>query len=47
MRKDFERCHVTAHGNVAVLTMNHPEVLNAASVKMVYGMIDGLEDFEN
>jgi 2-(1,2-epoxy-1,2-dihydrophenyl)acetyl-CoA isomerase len=46
MRKDFERCHVTAHGNVAVLTMNHPEVLNAASVKMVYGMIDAVEHIE-
>ena len=33
MRKEFDRCHVTAHGNVAVLTMNHPEVLNAASLK--------------
>jgi hypothetical protein len=37
MRKDFERCYVTAHGSVAVLTMNHPEVMNAASVKMVSG----------
>ena len=46
MRKEFDRCHVTAHGNVAVLTMNHPEVLNAASLKMVYGMIDAVEYIE-
>jgi len=43
MRKDFERCHVTAHGNVAVVTMNHPEVMNAASVKMVYGLSDAVD----
>ncbi|HWD48397.1 MAG TPA: enoyl-CoA hydratase/isomerase [Rhizomicrobium sp.] len=43
MRKDFERCHVTAHGNVAVVTMNHPEVMNAASVKMVYGLSDAID----
>ena len=30
MRKDFDRAHLTAHDNVAILTMNHPEVLNAA-----------------
>ena len=46
MRKDFERCRVTARGSVAVLTMNHPEVLNAASLKMVYGMIDAVEHIE-
>ena len=43
MRKDFDRCHVTAHGNVAVSTMNHPEVMNAASVKMVYGLSDAVD----
>ena len=35
MKTEFERVHVTAHGNVAVLTLNHPESLNAASVSMV------------
>lgn len=38
MRTDFERCHVTGHGKVAVLTLNHPQSLNAASVSMVHGM---------
>ncbi len=47
MRKDFERCYVTAHGNVAVLTMNHPEAMNAASVSMVYGLIEALGHIES
>ena len=38
MRTDFERAHVTAHGKVAVVTMNHPEVMNAASPAMVHGL---------
>jgi 2-(1,2-epoxy-1,2-dihydrophenyl)acetyl-CoA isomerase len=46
MRKDFERCYVTAHGNVAIITMNHPEVMNAASVKMVYGLSDAIDYVE-
>ncbi|MBI1329533.1 MAG: enoyl-CoA hydratase/isomerase [Alphaproteobacteria bacterium] len=47
MRKDFERCHVTANGNVAVLTMNHPEVMNAASVKMVHGLMEAIAHIES
>lgn len=46
MRKDFERAHVTPHGKVAVLTMNHPETLNAASVGMVDGLRDALAHIE-
>jgi 2-(1,2-epoxy-1,2-dihydrophenyl)acetyl-CoA isomerase len=46
MRKDFDRCHVTPHGAVAVLTMNHPEALNAASVKMVHGLLRALAYIE-
>jgi 2-(1,2-epoxy-1,2-dihydrophenyl)acetyl-CoA isomerase len=46
MRKDFERCYVTAHGSVAVLTMNHPEVMNAASVKMIHGLIAAIDYIE-
>ncbi|MDE2011356.1 MAG: enoyl-CoA hydratase/isomerase [Alphaproteobacteria bacterium] len=42
MRKDFERAHVVAHGTVAVLTLNHPETLNAASVGMVGGLTEAL-----
>ncbi len=50
MRKDFERAYVTGHGRVAVLTMNHPEVMNAASPKMVGGLMqafDFIEDRKN
>ena len=37
MRTDFDRAYVTAHGNVAVLTLNHPEAMNAAGTKLVRG----------
>ena len=46
MRTDFERAHVTAHGSVAVLTLNHPEVMNAASMKMLRGMNAALDHIE-
>jgi 2-(1,2-epoxy-1,2-dihydrophenyl)acetyl-CoA isomerase len=46
VRKDFERCYVTAHGRIAVLTMNHPEVMNAASVGMVEGLRNALSHIE-
>ena len=34
MRKDFDRVTVSARGNVAVITLNHPEVINAISPRM-------------
>ena len=37
MRHEFERVHLTIHGKVAVLTLNHPEVLNATSAAMLKG----------
>ncbi|HEY1631613.1 MAG TPA: enoyl-CoA hydratase/isomerase [Rhizomicrobium sp.] len=43
MRKDFERAYVTPHGPVAVVTLNHPEALNAASVKMLKGLTAALD----
>ncbi|HEY1708128.1 MAG TPA: enoyl-CoA hydratase/isomerase [Rhizomicrobium sp.] len=43
MRTDFERAYVEAHGNVAVLKLNHPEVLNAASLKLVTGAAHALD----
>jgi 2-(1,2-epoxy-1,2-dihydrophenyl)acetyl-CoA isomerase len=46
MRKDFERAHLVAHGPVAVLTMNHPEALNASSAKMVRGLTTALDEIE-
>ncbi|HSZ74254.1 MAG TPA: enoyl-CoA hydratase/isomerase [Rhizomicrobium sp.] len=46
MRTDFERAYVTAHGPVAVLTFNHPEVMNAASAKLVAGASEALRFIE-
>lgn len=46
MRKDFERAYLTAHDSVAILTMNHPEVLNAASPIMVRGLFQALGEIE-
>ncbi len=43
MRKEFERAYVTAHGPVAVLTMNHPEVMNAASAAMIRGLMAAVD----
>ena len=37
MKTEFDRAYVTAHGKVAVLTLNHPEAMNAAGVKLVKG----------
>jgi 2-(1,2-epoxy-1,2-dihydrophenyl)acetyl-CoA isomerase len=46
MRKDFERAYVTPHGSVAIVTLNHPEALNAASVKMLKGLTAALDHIE-
>ena len=46
MPKEFERAVLTAHGEVAVLTMNHPETLNAISVRMVRGLCAALDEIE-
>lgn len=43
MRKEFEQVHLTARGTVAVLTLNHPEVLNAVSPRMADGIMKALE----
>jgi len=46
MRKDFERAYLTAHGDVAVITLNHPEVMNAAAPKMIRGLTMALDHAE-
>jgi 2-(1,2-epoxy-1,2-dihydrophenyl)acetyl-CoA isomerase len=46
MRKDFERAHLTAHGAVALLTLNHPEAMNAVSPKMLKGLTHALNEIE-
>jgi 2-(1,2-epoxy-1,2-dihydrophenyl)acetyl-CoA isomerase len=46
MREDFERAYLTAHGNVAVITLNHPEAMNAVSPKMLKGLTHALNHVE-
>lgn len=43
MRTDFDRVHVTMHGLTAVLTLNHPEVVNAISASMMEGAQKALD----
>ena len=43
MRREFDRVHLSAHGNVAVITLNHPEVINAISARMARGLLDALK----
>jgi 2-(1,2-epoxy-1,2-dihydrophenyl)acetyl-CoA isomerase len=40
---EFERASLELDGGVAILRMNHPEVLNAVSAEMLNGMTDALE----
>jgi 2-(1,2-epoxy-1,2-dihydrophenyl)acetyl-CoA isomerase len=40
---EFERASLERDGDVAVLRMNHPEVLNAVSPEMLKGMTDALD----
>jgi len=50
MKTEFDRAYVTAHGKVAVLTLNHPEAMNAAGVKLVkgaYASLNFVEDPKN
>jgi 2-(1,2-epoxy-1,2-dihydrophenyl)acetyl-CoA isomerase len=46
VRTDFERAYVTALGPVAVLTLNHPEVMNAVGTRMLGGMMQALDFVE-
>ncbi|MEI9989366.1 MAG: enoyl-CoA hydratase/isomerase [Rhizomicrobium sp.] len=47
MRTEFDRAYVTAHGKVAVLTLNHPEAMNAAGTKLARGAAAALAFIEN
>ena len=46
MRTDFERCYVTTQDGVAVLTLNHPETVNAASFGMMQGCLKAMDLIE-
>jgi 2-(1,2-epoxy-1,2-dihydrophenyl)acetyl-CoA isomerase len=40
---EFERARLELDGGVAILSMNHPEVMNAVSAEMLKGMTDALD----
>ena len=46
LRVDFERCYVTRQDGVAVLTLNHPETVNAASFAMMQGCLKAMDLIE-
>lgn len=43
MRTEFDRVHVISQGEIAVLTLNHPEVVNAISSAMIGGAMKALD----
>lgn len=43
---EFERVKVEKHGHVGVLTLNHPEVLNAVSPEMLKGLLGAMAYIE-
>jgi 2-(1,2-epoxy-1,2-dihydrophenyl)acetyl-CoA isomerase len=43
---EFERATLETEGTVGVLTLNHPEVMNAISPEMVGGMMKALNEVE-
>ena len=44
---DFERAKLDIDGNVAKLTLNHPEVMNAVSPEMLGGLMGAMDEVEN
>ncbi|HEY6579415.1 MAG TPA: enoyl-CoA hydratase/isomerase [Rhizomicrobium sp.] len=42
MHKPFDRVRLEERGNVAIVTLNHPEVMNALSPRMADGLIAAL-----
>jgi len=44
---DFERIKLEIDGNVALLTLNHPEVMNAVSQEMLGGLMAALDHVED
>src|SRR5262245_42115054 len=43
---EFERVKVDVHGSVGVLTLNHPEVMNAVSPEMLKGLMAAMSFIE-
>src|SRR5579862_9903387 len=43
---EFERAKLDIDGSVGILTLNHPEVMNAVSTEMIGGIMSGLAEVE-
>lgn len=43
MRTDFERCYLVRQDGVAVIALNHPETVNAASFSMMQGCLKAMD----
>jgi len=44
---EFERAKLDIDGDVATLTLNHPEVMNAVSMEMLGGMMKAMDEVED
>ena len=44
---ELERAKLDIEGNVGILTLNHPEVMNAVSAEMLGGLMKGLDQVED
>ena len=44
---EFERAKLDIDGDVATLTLNHPEVMNAVSMEMLGGLMKAMDEVEN
>ncbi len=43
---EFERAKLDIDGSVGILTLNHPEVMNAVSIEMISGIMSSLAEVE-
>jgi 2-(1,2-epoxy-1,2-dihydrophenyl)acetyl-CoA isomerase len=43
---EFERTKLDIDGNVGIITLNHPEVMNAVSTEMIGGIVSALTEVE-
>jgi 2-(1,2-epoxy-1,2-dihydrophenyl)acetyl-CoA isomerase len=44
---EFQRAKLDIEGNVGIVTLNHPEVMNAVSTEMIGGIMNALAEVEN
>jgi 2-(1,2-epoxy-1,2-dihydrophenyl)acetyl-CoA isomerase len=44
---EFDRAKLDIHGNVGLVTLNHPEVMNAVSAEMLGGLMRAFDEIEN